>query len=62
MADSKDRESNRLSARMGRYAKVGTNMGGIAAKVAGARLFGMELDNAKTAAELAAAHGGLKGP
>ncbi|MCX2725342.1 ABC1 kinase family protein [Roseibium salinum] len=62
MAPSKDRESNRFSARMGRYAKVGTNMGGIAAKVAGARLFGMELDNAKNAAELAAALGGLKGP
>ncbi|MCV0425747.1 MAG: AarF/ABC1/UbiB kinase family protein [Roseibium sp.] len=62
MPQSRDRESNRLSARMGRYAKVGTNMGGIAAKVAGARLFGMELDNAKNAAELAAALGGLKGP
>ncbi|WP_415715330.1 ABC1 kinase family protein [Roseibium sp.] len=62
MPSSKDRESNRLSARMGRYAKVGTNMGGIAAKVAGARLFGMELDNSKNAAELAAALGGLKGP
>jgi predicted unusual protein kinase regulating ubiquinone biosynthesis (AarF/ABC1/UbiB family) len=62
MPSSKDRESNRLSARMGRYAKVGTNMGGIAAKVAGARLFGVELDNQKNAAELAAALGGLKGP
>ncbi|TYC60541.1 AarF/ABC1/UbiB kinase family protein [Rhodobacterales bacterium] len=62
MAESRDRESNRFSARMGRYAKVGTNMGGIAAKVAGARLFGMELDNAKNAAEIAAALGGLKGP
>ncbi|WP_428643888.1 ABC1 kinase family protein [Roseibium sp.] len=62
MPQSKDRESNRLSARMGRYAKVGTNMGGIAAKVAGAKLFGMELDNARNAADLAAALGGLKGP
>ncbi|POF31060.1 ABC1 kinase family protein [Roseibium marinum] len=62
MPQSKDRESNRFSARMGRYARVGTNMGGIAAKVAGARLFGMELDNAKNATELAAALGGLKGP
>ncbi|MEO9776969.1 AarF/ABC1/UbiB kinase family protein [Roseibium sp.] len=62
MPQSKDRESNRLSARMGRYARVGTNMGGIAAKVAGARLFGMELDNGKNAAELAEALGGLKGP
>ncbi|MBG6208712.1 putative unusual protein kinase regulating ubiquinone biosynthesis (AarF/ABC1/UbiB family) [Labrenzia sp. EL_126] len=62
MAQSKDRESNRFSARMGRYAKVGTNMGGIAAKFAGARFFGMNLDNAKNAAELAEALGGLKGP
>ncbi|MEP3049102.1 MAG: AarF/ABC1/UbiB kinase family protein [Roseibium sp.] len=62
MPQEKDRESNRLSARMGRYAKVGTNMGGIAAKVAGARLFGLDLDNGKNAAELAAALGGLKGP
>ncbi|MEP1934092.1 MAG: AarF/ABC1/UbiB kinase family protein [Roseibium sp.] len=62
MPQEKDRESNRLSARMGRYAKVGTNMGGIAAKVAGARLFGIDLDNGKNAAELAAALGGLKGP
>jgi len=62
MPDSRDRESNRFSARMGRYAKVGSNMGGLAAKVAGAKLFGMELDNAKNAAELAAALGGLKGP
>ena len=47
---------------MGRYAKVSTNMGGIAAKFAGARFFGMNLDNAKNAAELAEALGGLKGP
>lgn len=62
MPETKDREGNRLSARMGRYARVGTNMGGIAAKVAGARLFGLDLDNEKNAAELAAALGGLKGP
>ncbi|QDG75696.1 AarF/ABC1/UbiB kinase family protein [Labrenzia sp. PHM005] len=62
MPQDKDRESNRFSARMGRYAKVGTNMGGIAAKVAGAKLLGMELDNGKNASDLAAALGGLKGP
>ncbi|NBN65286.1 ABC1 kinase family protein [Pannonibacter tanglangensis] len=61
-ASARDREANRLSARVGRYARVGTNVGGIAAKLAGARLFGMELDNEKGAAELAAALGGLKGP
>ncbi len=62
MPQDKDRESNRLSARMGRYAKVGTNVGGIAAKVAGAKLLGMDLDNSKNASDLAAALGGLKGP
>ncbi|MBO9426150.1 AarF/ABC1/UbiB kinase family protein [Labrenzia sp. R4_1] len=62
MPQDKDRESNRFSARMGRYARVGTNVGGIAAKVAGAKLLGMDLDNGKNASELAAALGGLKGP
>ncbi|MBO0346948.1 ABC1 kinase family protein [Roseibium limicola] len=59
---SRDRESNRLTARVGRYAKVGTNMGGIAAKMAGSRLLGKDLDNLKSAQEIADALGGLKGP
>ncbi|ADZ69307.1 ABC1 kinase family protein [Polymorphum gilvum] len=62
MASERDREANRLTARVGRYARVGTNVGGIAAKLAGARLLGMDLDNEKGAADLAAALGGLKGP
>ncbi|MBD8876825.1 ABC1 kinase family protein [Roseibium polysiphoniae] len=62
MALEKDREGNRLTARVGRYAKVGTNVGGIAAKLAGARLLGFDIDNEKNAAEIAAALGGLKGP
>ncbi len=62
MTDKRDREANRLTARVGRYAKVSTNVGGFAAKMAGARLFGLDLDNGKNAAELAAALGGLKGP
>ena len=33
----KDREANRFSARAKRYAKVGTNVGGVAARVATAR-------------------------
>ncbi|HXF89508.1 MAG TPA: AarF/ABC1/UbiB kinase family protein [Xanthobacteraceae bacterium] len=57
-----DREANRFSARARRYARVGANVGGIAARLAGARLFGLSLDRAKNAAELAAALGGLKGP
>ena len=57
-----DSERNRLSGRLSRYARVGVNVGGVAAKVAGARLFGSTLDKGKNAGELAAALGGLKGP
>ncbi len=62
MADSTDREANRFTARARRYARVGTNMSGVAARLAGARFFGVGLDRGKNAAELAAALGGLKGP
>ncbi len=55
-------EENRFSARAARYVRVGTNVGGLAARVAGERLFGLEHDSARTAADLAAALGGLKGP
>jgi predicted unusual protein kinase regulating ubiquinone biosynthesis (AarF/ABC1/UbiB family) len=57
-----DDETNRLTARLSRYAQVGGNVGGIAARVVAGRLFGLEHDKAKGAAELAAALGGLKGP
>ncbi|GEO99283.1 ABC1 kinase family protein [Methylobacterium haplocladii] len=53
-----DREANRFSARASRYANVGANMGGVAARMAMARLFGG--DNNPVA--LAQALGGLKGP
>jgi len=55
-------EKNRFSARAARYVKVGAGIGGIAARVAGERLFGRDHDSARGAAELAAALGGLKGP
>ncbi len=55
-------EDNRFSARAARYVKVGANVGGMAAKVAGQRLFGIEGDKSKQAVQLAAALGGLKGP
>ncbi len=55
-------EENRLSARTARYFKVGGNVGSIAARVAGQRLFGFEADKSKDAIELARALGGLKGP
>ena len=54
-----DGERNRLTARASRYAQVGTRMGGVAARMAGARLTG---GGAGNAAALAAALGGLKGP
>ena len=57
-----DQEKNRFSARAARYARVGANMGGIAARLAGARFFGLPLDRGRNAIELAAALGGLKGP
>ena len=55
-------EANRFSARAARYARVGANVGGVAARIAGTRLFGMEGQGASNAAALAQALGGLKGP
>lgn len=60
--NERDSERNRLSQRMLRYAQVGANVGGAAARIAGHHILGMTLDREKNAAELAAALGGLKGP
>ncbi len=57
-----DREANRFSARAARYARVGANVGGVAARIAGSRLFGGEGRDASNALALAQALGGLKGP
>lgn len=57
-----DQERNRLSARAWRYARVGANIGGVAARMAGARLTGTDLKDRSNAAALTAALGGLKGP
>jgi predicted unusual protein kinase regulating ubiquinone biosynthesis (AarF/ABC1/UbiB family) len=57
-----DREKNRFSARAKRYARVGTKVGGVAARIAGQRLVGAQGDRAGNALALAAALGGLKGP
>ncbi len=58
-----DREKNRFSARAKRYANVGTKVGGVAARMAGQRLFGSgPQDRAGNALALASALGGLKGP
>src|ERR671912_430397 len=61
MPDS-DSEANRFSARAARYARVGANVGGVAARMAGNRLFGRDGQDASNAAALAQALGGLKGP
>lgn len=58
-----DREANRFTARASRYASVGANVGGVAARMAAARLFGGKDGASLTnAAALAQALGGLKGP
>src|SRR6201991_4362554 len=62
MTPMDDLEKNRFSARAARYARVGANIGGIAARFAGARFLGLTLDRGRNATELAAALGGLKGP
>lgn len=63
MTDSEhDSEKNRFTARAARYASVGANVGGVAARIAGRRLFGLNPETDKDAAALAAALGGLKGP
>ncbi len=64
MADRKetDREKNRFSARAARYARVGANVGGVAARYAGRRLLGGEPNRAGEASALASVLGNLKGP
>ena len=57
-----DREKNRFSARAARYARVGANVGGVAARYAGRRLIGGEGNRAGDASSLASALGNLKGP
>ncbi len=60
--ETPDREKNRFSARAMRYDRVGANVGGVAARIAGRRLFGLDAETEKDAAALAMALGGLKGP
>ena len=55
-------EDSRFSRRWGRYTSVGTSVGGLAAQLVGARVFGRKLDRDKHSRELTAALGGLKGP
>lgn len=58
----RDRERNRFSARAARYARVGANVGGVAARIAATRLTGRGRNDTRDAGSLTAALGGLKGP
>ncbi len=55
-------EANSLTGRVKRYARVGGAVGGLAARLAGSRYLGMEIDRDAHARDLKAALGGLKGP
>ncbi|MBN9087598.1 MAG: AarF/ABC1/UbiB kinase family protein [Reyranella sp.] len=57
-----DDEGPSLGGRLGRYARVGASVGGLAVRLAGERYLGWTLDRDKHAAELKSALGGLKGP
>ena len=47
MNDRPDKEKNRFSARALRYGKVGANVGGVAARMAGRRLLGLEAERGR---------------
>src|SRR6201998_2077850 len=61
-ARSGDNAKNRFSGRAARYARVGANVGGVAARYAGRRLIGGAPDRAGDASALSSALGRLKGP
>jgi len=58
MADNE----NGIGSQVRRYARVGRSMGGLAAKLAGERYLGIEINRGDHAQELRTALGGLKGP
>ena len=64
MSRDKKRDSERdsVGGRVRRYAKVGTAVGGLAARLAGDRMFGISIDRPGHAKDLKNALGGLKGP
>ena len=60
MADSEERSS--IGGRLRRYAQVTSTMSGLAARLAGERYLGIELDRGRHANQLREALGSLKGP
>ena len=62
MATTNRQDSGRVGGRIRRYARVTSTMTGLAARMAGERYLGMQIDRSKHAANLREALGGLKGP
>ena len=62
MASTNRQDSGRVGGRIRRYARVTSTMTGLAARMAGERYLGMQIDRSKHAADLREALGGLKGP
>ena len=60
MADGN--EDSTIGGRVRRYARVGSAVGGLAARLAGQRYLGLTLDRPRHAGDLRAALGSLKGP
>jgi predicted unusual protein kinase regulating ubiquinone biosynthesis (AarF/ABC1/UbiB family) len=59
---SGDEEASSLAGRLARYARVGAGVGGVAARMVGARALGRDADLGIEAADVARMLGGLKGP
>src|SRR3546814_2320719 len=55
-------DDDSITGRVRRYARVGGAVGGLAARLAGERYLGMEIDRDRHAHQLRNALGGLKGP
>ena len=55
-------EEDNFAGRVRRYARVGTAVGGLAARLAGERYLGIGIDRERHAADLKAALGGIRGP
>src|SRR4051794_41584191 len=55
-------DENSLTGRVRRYARVGSAMAGLGARLAGERYLGVPIDRERHAADLKSALGGIKGP
>ncbi|MDP6785751.1 MAG: AarF/UbiB family protein [Rhodospirillales bacterium] len=62
MAGKEKAEENSLGGRVRRYARVGTTVGGLAARFAGRRALSLDQNRGEHAVQLKAALGNLKGP